>query len=306
MLGQLAAGIKWLPEEIAMQAVGMAFGGGEHDEKEENPWKFLKTTPLDKVRLELVANKVSKPGMEVKIRHVYIAKNAAWMKSSRDKMLKGVFHQFANQDSNAFGRVGRVAPKDDYFWQKWFKEIRATNIVRAYKHLDGERGGTPFVLNIEEMATLWHLPSILEKAPSISKTVAKRAEPPVQLELAEDSVADFMTPAASARMEPLPVEFVEPSMPSAGSMGLEAGRLNTEEEKHVGQKGKAVPPPHEEAPIHLPKMEPVETPVSIPTSNPKPQAQKKNQMPDALRVLLEPGVELEDVGITDTPPSEEK
>lgn len=288
MLGQLAAGVTWIPEQVVKEALGMVVGGEHDDKKEENPWKFLKTTPLDKVRLELVSNKISKPGMEVKIRHVYIAKNAAWMKSQRDKMLKGVFHQYAHQDSNAFGRVGRVAPKDDYFWQKWFKEIRATNIVRAYKHRDGERGGSPFILNIEEMATLWHLPSILERAPSISKTVAKRAEPPVQLELAEDSMADFtsaFSPSAK-KMEALPVEFVEPVMPGGG-VGLGVRSLNAPDHRSEPDAYSNIQPP-------------TPSTLRIPTSNPQPPA----PIPDALRVLLDPNVELEDVGLSN--PAETK
>ncbi len=264
VLGGVVSGLKWLPEQVALQAIGFG-GGAEEIKKEENPWKFLKSTPLDKVRLDLVSQKIGKPGSEVKIRHIYIAKHAQWQKSSRDKMLKGVFFQYAHLDSNAFGRVKRVAPKDDYFWQKWSKEIRATNIVRAYKKRDGERGGTPFILNTEELATLWHMPSILVLAPSVKKTLAKRAEPPVQLEIADEFAADFASISGEPKhaMGALPVETVEPGLPAMG------GGPNVKQIQKPEPHQRVVPP-------------------------------VKAQMPDALRVLLEPGVELEDVGLTDT------
>ncbi|MEK7665591.1 MAG: hypothetical protein AAB337_01780 [Patescibacteria group bacterium] len=271
VFGGVVSGLKSLSEQVAFQAIG--FGGGEHaEEKKEDPWKFLRSTPLDKVRLDLVSQKIGKPGCRVKIRHVYIAKHASWNKSARDKMLKGVFYQFAHLDSNAFGRVKSVNPKDDYFWQKWFKEIRATNVVRAYKKRDGERGGKPFILNTEELATLWHMPSILVLAPSVKKTLAKRAEPPVQLEIADELTPDIMTPARLQHvLEILPVEVVEPRLPAMV-------RKVEKVERH----------------------EKVEKPKALDAQR---TVVKPKEIPDVLRVLLDPDVELEDVGLSDPPQS---
>lgn len=279
LVSGLAAGLKWLPEELANQTIGMTFGEAE-GEKKEDPWKFLRMTPHDKARLEVVSDKISKPGCLVKIRHIYLAKPDSWLKSSRDKMLKGVYNQYTNLDSNSFGRVKRVAPKDDYFWQRWFKEIRATNLVRAYRRRDGVKGGEPFILNSEELATLWHFPTILQKAPFISKTLAKRAEPPVQLEFAQEGETEFKTAVERRRLEPLPVETVRPRIP--------------EQQKRLKPKEKIL------IKIATPKATP-KLP-RIPAS--PPEADKKN-IPDALRVLLEPGVELEDVGLA-SPPEETK
>ncbi len=43
----------------------------------------------------------------------------------------------------------------------------------------------PFVLSVEELATLWHIPNILVKTPNIDWVMSKKLEPPVDLPLLE-------------------------------------------------------------------------------------------------------------------------
>jgi hypothetical protein len=42
-------------------------------------------------------------------------------------------------------------------------------------------GAKPYVLNIEELATVWHFPLPFVKTPLVQKAGAKRAEPPLGL-----------------------------------------------------------------------------------------------------------------------------
>jgi len=49
---------------------------------------------------------------------------------------------------------------------------------------------SPFVLSIEELATLWHIPNILVKTPNIDWVVSKQLEPPVDLPISEDDKPD--------------------------------------------------------------------------------------------------------------------
>lgn len=214
LVAGLMESLSALPGEVGAQILGP--GGEEHGVEREDPWKFLRSTPIDKARLELVTKKLSKPAMHVKIRHCYVATHEAWNKRSRDKMIQAIFNQYSNPDSNQFKRVSRVTPKDDYFWQLWYIDKKRRNVVRAFKRRDEEIGGHPFILNIEELATLWHFPSILVKAPFVKKTVAKRAEPPVQLPLEEVGAPEmFGIGAAKIRPVAVPVEIVEPKVPTA-------------------------------------------------------------------------------------------
>ncbi len=47
----------------------------------------------------------------------------------------------------------------------------------------------PYVLSAEEVATLWHVPNILVKTPNIDWVMSRKLEPPVDLPLAEDPLA---------------------------------------------------------------------------------------------------------------------
>ena len=50
--------------------------------------------------------------------------------------------------------------------------------MRAYKKRKMIVGATPFVFNIEELATVWHFPLSHVKTPLLQKAQGKRAEPP--------------------------------------------------------------------------------------------------------------------------------
>jgi hypothetical protein len=130
-------------------------------------------------------------------------------------MLKGIFEQYANLDGNRFSRVERVGAKTDYFWHHWFANRRRTRLMRAYRTRHDEKGGSPFVLSVEELATLWHFPAVMHLAPFVRKTLAKRSEPPVQLPFVGEEVPliaglDEKTPRVPTAV---PAQFVEPRMP---------------------------------------------------------------------------------------------
>ena len=64
--------------------------------------------------------------------------------------------------------------------------LRRRAILRAYCGRSESRGaGHPFVLNIEELATLWHFPMMSVKAPLVKKSESKKAEPPFSLPVVE-------------------------------------------------------------------------------------------------------------------------
>ncbi|MDZ4229552.1 MAG: hypothetical protein U1C53_00250, partial [Candidatus Veblenbacteria bacterium] len=55
-------------------------------------------------------------------------------------------------------------------------------ILRHYAGRSNRRGhGEGFILNTEELATLYHFPVVTVKAPLVKKTEAKKAEPPFGL-----------------------------------------------------------------------------------------------------------------------------
>ncbi len=280
ILAGLTSAASSVPGEL-LSELGLWGAPGEHgDEKEEDPWKFLRSTPLDKARLDLVTQKIGKPAMHVKIRHVFLAPTATFTHKIVDKMLKAVYAQYKHMDSNYFIRTRRVQPIEDYAWQKYTTKGRAQRVVRAFKRRDAEVGGHHFILNVEELATLWHFPSILVRAPFVNKTLAKRAEPPVQLPTEIEGVIDFVQEAAEFKehVVAVPVEFTEPTMPH----------------RPIAPPRSAMPAPIEKTEDRA-EFEPqmVLPPVVIPTM-PEPQRTKPpatTALPDAVRALFDPSVE---------------
>ena len=72
-------------------------------------------------------------------------------------------------------------PRGDYWWQRMTRSSKQNTLTTAYKSRHPAKGGPTYVLNIKELATLWHFPVIEIKAPQVKKTEAKRAEPPRSL-----------------------------------------------------------------------------------------------------------------------------
>jgi len=172
-----------VPLMAMSELAGALLSSGEEaapPKKEAPGGKMTDMTPGEKNVIEAVQLKAGKHGFNTKIRMIYVAKRGVFSKGKVIAPFKGALGQFTALDMNALKPYGLVTPKSDYFWEKWSVPAKTTNIIRNFKNRSG-RGAPPYILNIEEMATLYHFPYSHVKAPTIKRTEAKRAEPPVSL-----------------------------------------------------------------------------------------------------------------------------
>lgn len=153
--------------------------GAQAKPKEQDQWKSFKLSPLQIEQAKAVLAKVSRVGYKVKIRFVYVAKKEAYNKGGRVVFIKGMLNQYSNH--NRFGMYTPSIPRDDYFWQAWSYTKKQMKLMKAYKARSFGAGATPMILNVEEMATLWHFPALGVRAPFVKKSEARRAEPPIGL-----------------------------------------------------------------------------------------------------------------------------
>jgi hypothetical protein len=147
----------------------------------EDQWKAFKISLHEKEEAEAVLTKASKVGHGVKIRVLYVAKKNAYVKVERTGIIKGILNQYANLNLNKFALYIPQVPKDDYFWMRWQYTTKQHRLMKAFQTRSWSIGATPYFLNAEELATLWHFPAIPIKAPLIKKLESKRGEPPVGL-----------------------------------------------------------------------------------------------------------------------------
>lgn len=182
--GGALGSIGWVPGEIINQITGGEVLGGEAGSSDEDPWAAFRITPQDKERLEAIARKVSKLGWYTKVRFVYGAKNELYRKGTMASMTKGIFHQYGHLGLNKFGLHGDATPKDDYFWQVWQMPRKKKELVQRYKSRSFGTGATPFILNTEELATIFHFPAADARTPVLTSLGARRAEAPMELQFA--------------------------------------------------------------------------------------------------------------------------
>lgn len=119
------------------------------------------------LELKSIENKLTKLGFECKIR-VVAASSSANAASQGIKDTIASFKQFATANLNSFV-IFNSGKKIEQIVQEY----------KERKHPEGEVGNS--ILNIEELASIYHLPNLSVETPSIAWTRAKKGEPPLNL-----------------------------------------------------------------------------------------------------------------------------
>ncbi len=125
----------------------------------------------DKTRVSEAQTKATKLGYQVKIRLAYLGDSTV---NGRLRMqaIVGTFKQFNSTNLNGFKVAGGSFKAEDL----------APYRTRAF-------GGAGFILNIEELASVFHLPHTNVETPNIVWASSKTAEPPAKLPLITGNTA---------------------------------------------------------------------------------------------------------------------
>ncbi len=174
---------------------------GDIDDKdkkdEDDSLKMMNLKPREKKQIEAIQEKVSKIGFETKIRFVYIAKKDVMNKPKVVNGFVGYMKQLASMDlNNLKPDMNVTATSTHYFFKEKRLNWRKSSIVKNYVDRSSSAGRNRGLLNIEELATIWHFPvESAVKAPLIQKAARRKAEPPMTLPTAiEASATDLKEP----------------------------------------------------------------------------------------------------------------
>ncbi len=161
--------------------------GATANKKNDNdpPSMMLHLPPNARTVVEAVGMKISKLGFDTKFRAVYLGKKGVFTKARVPGIL-GAVKQFNTMDLNGFKPDKRMKTSRDYFFVERKLNILKRRILLGYKYRSNWSGRAKYVLNIEELASLWHFPVITVKAPQVKKSEAKRGEPPVLLPVGDN------------------------------------------------------------------------------------------------------------------------
>lgn len=136
--------------------------------------------------ISAIERSLSKLGFDCGIRTLYLAQRDHF-----DAMnipgLVGAFRQYSSQDLNGFKPT--LTPGFDYPWQdyKGWREGKVKRklfdayVRRSYFYSPYKK--KPFVLNTEELATIYHFPGGVAETPTFSRIESRKGEPPANLPL---------------------------------------------------------------------------------------------------------------------------
>jgi hypothetical protein len=174
----------------------------------------VRVPDFSKELVKKMSAKVTKIGFDTGIRVMYVAKKEVYDMSSR-RNLRLIFRQYTAPDINGLNRfnsaqadfysgIFSASPKTvmmlanrmlhEYRERAFFHLplrhhifsqnhwdwpipgiISLDNVIKAYAH------HKTFVLNTEELATLWHFPGQILKVPTLERIESKEASPPTNL-----------------------------------------------------------------------------------------------------------------------------
>lgn len=192
-------------------------------EKPEKPEKasFMALSTGDKALIEGIQMKASKIGWKVRFRFLYIGKKPYFSKSRGVTGIMGALKQFAIQDMNGFKPDGITKTAVDYFFIKSRVLAKQKRILWNYKNriLEkkfmkknlGRQATQPFIMNVEELASIYHFPVETVKAPMVARTEAKRGEPPIALPVEPFAAEGISGSASGSRAEEPPLRAGPPA-----------------------------------------------------------------------------------------------
>ncbi len=151
------------------------------EEKKKEGKKFSELTSGEKNIIEAIQMKMSKITWATTFRMVYLGKKEFFSRSRGVTGIMGALKQFSSQDLNGFFPDPSTKTAVDYWFVQRRVRARKERILRNFKNRAFTQRPKPYVLNTEELASLFHFPVETVKAPQVQKTLAKRGEPPIAL-----------------------------------------------------------------------------------------------------------------------------
>ncbi|MDD4902013.1 MAG: hypothetical protein PHE24_02650 [Patescibacteria group bacterium] len=218
-------------------------------EKKDDVLKMMQLKPKQKKRVEGIEKKSGKVAFDFKIRFVYLAEKEVYNKAKVFGGFVGFMKQFAAIDSNGLKPdMDKTATTANYLFRQSNLKRRKNRIFQYYLKRDTVGGRKRGLLNVEELATIWHFPNMgTVKAPLIQMAPGRKAEPPMTLPQAEEIVSQ-------EKAEPLFLGELqeEPAFAkaTAGKLGVEKKSADEPEEPAAEaapeepKEDKGAPPPN--------------------------------------------------------------
>ncbi len=139
---------------------------------------------IQKKEVEAMERSMTKLGFDVGIRAVYVAKKDFY-DSANIAGLNSILKQYSSLELNGFEANAKKSTKTDPKKDKTGDELKKLKknmfesyLKRSYFYFQKNE---PFVLNTEELATIYHFPGKVSSTPTFTRIESQKAEPPSNL-----------------------------------------------------------------------------------------------------------------------------
>ncbi len=166
------------------------------DEKGKKKTDFMKVPKSAQDTINAINRAMDKPGFDCGFRAIYMAKKESFRAGNITGLLS-VVKQYNSNNLNGFRPTNTT--DFDYPWQDFWgkrvaklkKEIMHAYLLRSFFYMPHKKVHVarkkierePFILNSEELATIYHFPGQVSETPSFKRIESKKAEPPANLPL---------------------------------------------------------------------------------------------------------------------------
>jgi hypothetical protein len=184
------AGYKDWQSEGKVIAEKLRLEGAPDDETEIEKRKIRLTKQQEAV-IQAIERSITKPGFDTAIRAIYLADIDKFDKSHLGS-LRGAFKQYSSDGLNGFKPLSKnytfsddtELTDFDYPWQDptgrrlALRKLQIFNNYIKRARFSTRYNVNDFILNTEELATIYHFPSSVVETPSLPRIESKKSEPP--------------------------------------------------------------------------------------------------------------------------------
>ena len=156
------------------------------DQKQEKMPRFL-MTPNDKEKADAIHLKISKLAFAATLRFLYVEKREGAVDSGHTNSIHGFIRQFNTQNLNSL-KPDKATSTAGYTVKGLFKKtrLRARKRYLYEKYRKFSPGSHESILNIEELATVFHFPLAVVSTTELEKVESRKGSPPASLPIIEE------------------------------------------------------------------------------------------------------------------------
>ncbi len=184
LIGQALKGPASMISEVTEQLAGVNMSSDAAEQKvEQDRNQFLALSPAQREQIEAIEKKAGNWAFKTKIRYLYVYEKDKPNKAIGVNGVIGAYKQW--HDVNLAGikpdlkATGTGSPQ--YVFIDYRRKIRKNRLMSAYRKRDTVVGTKGRPMCTEELASLWHFPSMYTKAPLVKKTDFTKVAAPFEI-----------------------------------------------------------------------------------------------------------------------------